>query len=492
MAIPNDLFSLSMFPYSDFNKVNLDWICDTLKEQQAEIDQLRDTQDNYFVTPEMYGAKGDGTTDDAISLQSAFDSGRIVVLTNKYAVSSGLSINHDAVVVCGGDVEILPLANIGTLISVGTGTVETDNPVLTGLIKVSWYGGKINCKNGSYVATIGIELGKLYHSKFADISIIGVSNTGVKYSGASGALAICENVVVKGVDSSLAEIGFDIRRNDQRLYNCSVVDCKVGFYMRAGYIRLIGCGVWVTHNTNWNLTTGYVVDAKDCGLFDCTADTLWTGVLLSANAKNLDVTNMFWLCATSIVSTYTGMRLFVGADPNNYVSVSCNVIGLQAQEFTQTVYLKRYIANDNNFSINGISCSDVSNIYDASDVVDLQAISNKSKIIGDWYSANMETSPTTANGALTGTMTLPAGRYILVYNSPYVTGLGTGGSACRFRFKVGDTNTGGNYHYIKNGWNEGFSEIAILSNTTEVYLEAADSINHQNNAGSGVSAIRIS
>ncbi len=31
MSIPSGIFDLSMFPYSDFNKVNLDWILDCLK-----------------------------------------------------------------------------------------------------------------------------------------------------------------------------------------------------------------------------------------------------------------------------------------------------------------------------------------------------------------------------------------------------------------------------------------------------------------------------
>lgn len=444
-----------------------------------------------YATPEMFGAKGDGTTDDTTAVQSALDAG-FALLTGKYAVSDTLSISKDTVVFCDSEAEILPIANIGTLVAVGTGTVTTDDPVLPGLIKVLWQGGKLNCKNGNNSASVGLELGKLYHSKFADISVINVTDTGVKYSGSSGALAICENVAVKGFGTTLANIGFDLRRNDQRLYNCSAVDCKVGFYIRNGYVRLYGCGAWVSHSNNWNLTVAYVVDANNCGLIECTCDTVYTGVLFSANAKSCDITNLFWLCNTGVVSDFSNMRLFSGADSVNPASVDCTVIGLQSQAYeNHGVYLKRYIANDGKFTILGLACNDTSQFVDAADVVDVQSISDKSKIIGDWYGANMAASPTTANDALTGTMTLPAGRYILVYNSPYVTGLGTGGSACRFKFKVGNTNTSGNYHYIKNGWNEGFSEIAILENATEVYLEAADSITHQNNAGSGLKAIRI-
>lgn len=440
-----------------------------------------------YVTPEMFGAEGDGIADDTLAIQTAFDSGHLVLLNNKYGISDSISITKDISVICSEESEILPLANIDVLVAVGTESVSTDNPVLSGLIKAIWHGGKINCKNGNYTASVGIELGKLYHSKFSDISVVNVSNTGVKYSGTYGALAICENVVVRGIENTLCEIGFDIRRNDQRLYNCSAVDCKVGFYLRTGYIRLIGCGVWVSHSNGWMLTTGYVIDANDCSLVECTCDTLFTGLLFSSNAKTCAITNLFWLCATSVISDYTGMRLFVGADANNYVSVNCLVIGLQAQAYTMAVQLKKYIADDNKFSILGISTPNSNYITDAATAIDMQSISNKSKIIGDWYSANMKASPTTANDALTETMTLPAGRYIVTFNPSYITGLGTGGSACRLM--VGSSS--GNYHYLKNGWNEGFSEIIVLSTQSTVYVQGADSITHQNNAGSGIRAIRI-
>lgn len=40
MAIPDNIFTSDTFPYSSYTDINLDWICDALKTQQAEIDQL--------------------------------------------------------------------------------------------------------------------------------------------------------------------------------------------------------------------------------------------------------------------------------------------------------------------------------------------------------------------------------------------------------------------------------------------------------------------
>ena len=47
-----------------------------------------------YVTPEMFGAVGDGVTDDTIALQLACDSGKKVYCTKKYAVTSTVYIDN--------------------------------------------------------------------------------------------------------------------------------------------------------------------------------------------------------------------------------------------------------------------------------------------------------------------------------------------------------------------------------------------------------------
>lgn len=45
-----------------------------------------------YVTPEMFGAKGDGVTDDTTYVQQAFDSGKTVLLDGKYKITSPLHL----------------------------------------------------------------------------------------------------------------------------------------------------------------------------------------------------------------------------------------------------------------------------------------------------------------------------------------------------------------------------------------------------------------
>ena len=54
---------------------------------QSEIDALDDKVDNITVTPELFGAKGDGIADDTDAVQSALNSGCRVYLKNTYLVS---------------------------------------------------------------------------------------------------------------------------------------------------------------------------------------------------------------------------------------------------------------------------------------------------------------------------------------------------------------------------------------------------------------------
>lgn len=331
--------------------------------QQTAINNL--DKRTVFVTPEFYGAVGDGVTDDTTAVQNAFNSDLPVLLTKKYAISSGLTIDKDKYVVCDADAEILPIANIETMLTVGGGTTEPTNPVMPGLIKVIWSGGTFNCENGSYKAEVGIDLQKLYHSKFSDISIINVNyGTGMSWSGTYGALAIAENVSVRGSASRMAKYGFKIARNDQRLYNCSAVDCFDGYLIQNAYTRLLGCHVWVTRSTNWANTFGYRVNANHCGFIECTVDTVHTGFIFTSSVQTCVITNLFWLNNTDVVPNYSGMTLFQGINTTDYISVQCSVNNLQCQSFTQDVTLKKYLADNNMFPIISLEANDVSHITD--------------------------------------------------------------------------------------------------------------------------------
>ena len=74
----------------DFMKDNIDTSVDVLLAQMAEAGELEGVlQSKYFVTPQMFGAKGDGETDDTEAFQTAFDSAeRVFIPAGTYVVGT--------------------------------------------------------------------------------------------------------------------------------------------------------------------------------------------------------------------------------------------------------------------------------------------------------------------------------------------------------------------------------------------------------------------
>lgn len=67
--------------------------CDTQQLAEANRTKWNYFTDN-FCTPEMFGATGDGTTDDSNALQTALNDGRPLLLTKKYYVTETLNITN--------------------------------------------------------------------------------------------------------------------------------------------------------------------------------------------------------------------------------------------------------------------------------------------------------------------------------------------------------------------------------------------------------------
>lgn len=111
------------WPYTDVHQLNLDFILDTMKDVKGKTDQIDSAVETAttaaenaaesarqaailagsFVTPEMFGAVGDGVTDDTAAIQEALNSGnRVILFTRSYKTSESVTLKASNTTLCGG------------------------------------------------------------------------------------------------------------------------------------------------------------------------------------------------------------------------------------------------------------------------------------------------------------------------------------------------------------------------------------------------------
>ena len=86
-----------------------------------------------YVTPEMYGAVGDGSTDDATALQNAINTGSLVLLGNKnYRISSPLTFTNNVRITGDGNASKISSITNSVLINITGSNNTIDNITLSG------------------------------------------------------------------------------------------------------------------------------------------------------------------------------------------------------------------------------------------------------------------------------------------------------------------------------------------------------------------------
>lgn len=221
----------------------------------AQIESMMNTR--YYVTPEMFGATGDGIHDDYSAIQQAMDTKKPVVFTNEYFVSETLLVKGDIYFTNEGKIKTASsgLDYTPILYIHNQSNLTIINPILDG----GWNGS--GNKDGTDEYSDGIGIGNSSNIKVVGGLLTNLKGDGINFTdhGTSNTNIIIDGTVVNNVyrniislvnvcDSAIKNVvgyktndyvaGIDLEPNassDQIVHNVTFDNCYINTTDVAGF-----------------------------------------------------------------------------------------------------------------------------------------------------------------------------------------------------------------------------------------------------------------
>lgn len=180
---------------------------------------------NSYITPQMFGAKGDGISDDTDNIKATITYARdkksvIVFPAGNYGISEPLDVNFDIKII-GENAFIIPLKDMTHFMGINT-TEKTNSGYIFGL---GFSAGD------TFSVTTGIKISYVANFRLHGLKIF---NTTVGIDYIKGYELLVDSCLIRTSIPSEDSIGMDIKTRDSHFSNIIIINYHVGIYDEYG------------------------------------------------------------------------------------------------------------------------------------------------------------------------------------------------------------------------------------------------------------------
>ena len=180
---------------------------------------------NSYITPQMFGAKGDGISDDTDNIKATITYARdkksvIVFPAGNYGISEPLDVNFDIKII-GENAFIIPLKDMTHFMGINT-TEKTNSGYIFGL---GFSAGD------TFSVTTGIKISYVANFRLHGLKIF---NTTVGIDYIKGYELLVDSCLIRTSIPSEDSIGMDIKTSDSHFSNIIIINYHVGIYDECG------------------------------------------------------------------------------------------------------------------------------------------------------------------------------------------------------------------------------------------------------------------